>query len=105
MNDKIMQGWEFTIKPEKYVNIPNDLKFYCGDDFIFEHLDYTKIVMVLSSPVIHYQGKTKKSKYSKEKPSATADVANFKKLGFKHHRKIDDRFSKLHPEFYEFKYQ
>ncbi len=104
-NSSLLHGWEFTLRRHLYPQIPDYLKFYCGDDYIFDKVDFRKIVYCLSSPVIHYQGQSKKSSYSKEKPSGTPDIQAYILNGGIHRRKIDDRYSKLKPEYKDFCYE
>jgi hypothetical protein len=104
-NHKIMQGWDFTLRREVYRQIPASIKFYCGDDYLFEHMDYKNIVFAINSPIIHQHGKTKKSKYTKDKISSVCDIHAYKELGFPHHRKMDSRYCNLTPTFREFIYE
>lgn len=58
-----MQGWDFSIRGPLFPKVPSYLKTYCGDDFIFNDI-YTKgfnLAYVLNSPIIHYEGQSKKS--------------------------------------------
>lgn len=92
----VKQGWDFTIKRDAYNIIPNELKVYCGDDYLFELL-YNNgfiIAFALSSPIIHYQGKSRKD--LKEPPS---DVARYCALGFQHNLRHCPDYSKIKPTF------
>lgn len=56
------QGWDFTLRKEAYVPIPDDLKFFGGDDWLFNKLWYNgwKTAVVLSSPIIHFYAKSRR---------------------------------------------
>lgn len=99
------QGWAFAIRTADWTNIPTQLNFYCGDDFIFQTLfDNNKEVAVCkSSPIIHLLSQTRKSKHNKVIPNRNpkADIENYKKLGFKHHLTIPHEYSKEAPTFQE----
>ncbi len=59
---RCVQGWAFTIKKAAYTMIPDTLKVFGGDDFIFHHLYEKgwKVAVCLSSPIIHYRGKSRR---------------------------------------------
>jgi GT2 family glycosyltransferase len=56
----ISQGWDYTIRRKIYKNIPQQLKFYAGDAYIFAKVyeQGFKSACIFSSPMIHYQGVT-----------------------------------------------
>lgn len=90
MEDGIKQGWEFTLRRSDWVDIPEILKFYCGDDFIFHKIYARKkrAGVILSSPIIHKLSKTREAMgeefTANIKAQALEDIDNFKKLGFNH---------------------
>jgi len=90
------QGWDFSMRRVAYNLIPKQLHFFCGDDFLFEELyrKSWKLAYVTSSPIIHYQGKTKRPKGISNK-----DIRNLKKLGYHHNLNICKRFSNFKPTF------
>jgi GT2 family glycosyltransferase len=92
----IKQGWDFTIKRKAYNMIPDELKVYCGDDFLFQQLydNNWKCAMVTSSPMIHYQGMSTKD--LKEPPS---DVKRYINLGYTHSLRHCPDYSKIKPTF------
>lgn len=95
-----MQGWDFTIRREAFTKIPSQIKIYCGDDFLFHHL-YEKgwdLAYVLSSPMIHFEGQSKKFM----KTSGMEDVNRYVMMGFKHYLKVNIKFSKIKPTFNNF---
>ena len=92
-----MQGWDYTIRRECFTKIPEQLKIYCGDDFLYHNL-YEKgydMAYVLSSPIIHYEGQSKKFMTT----SGMEDIAMFKNLGFKHYLKVNHEYSEIKPTF------
>ena len=95
-----MQGWDYTIRRDAFSLIPNEIKIYCGDDFLYNHL-YEKgwdMVYITSSPIIHYEGQSKKFMVT----NGMEDIWMFKKLGFKHYLKINPNYSKIKPTFKTF---
>jgi GT2 family glycosyltransferase len=104
-NGLVKQGWEFTLRKDHWENIPEQLKFYCGDDFVFGELykKGLKTGVVTSSPVIHKLSKTRKNMPQDEatriRQQAKVDIATYKKLGFTHIWNNIPKHSKLEPEF------
>lgn len=61
-NKKFAQGWDFTIRRNLYTPIPKNLDTFGGDDWLFSHMykmGYSTAI-ALSSPIIHYWGKSRK---------------------------------------------
>lgn len=58
----IVQGWDFTIRREDYTMIPDDLKVFGGDDWLFVQMyrKARKVAMILSSPIIHYNARSRR---------------------------------------------
>ncbi len=58
----VTQGWDFAIRRAAYNLIPDEIKFYGGDDFLFNKLKENKweVAMALSSPVIHFKAKSRR---------------------------------------------
>lgn len=86
---KYRQGWDICIRKEVWTPIPECLKLYCGDDYIFEHMyrmGYSAAIAV-SSPMIHYLGRTRKSTFNKILPerNPTQDIANYRDMGYTHY--------------------
>jgi len=77
---KFVQGWEFTVKREAYTLIPDDLKTFGGDDYIFYNLykNRWKVAVALSSPIIHY-GRRSRKYY---KGDRNEEVIAYRKYGF-----------------------
>lgn len=90
----VKQGWDFTFRKIAYTKIPNELKVYCGDDFLFQKLydNNWKCAFALSSPMTHIQGQS--MKYLKEPPS---DVKRYVNMGFPHNLKNCAQYSKIKP--------
>ena len=64
LNYKIMsvyQGWDFTLRRDIIPTIPESLKVFGGDDYLFAKIRTAgyKTAMVYSSPIIHYKEKTR----------------------------------------------
>lgn len=78
-----VQGWDYTLRNGCYSEIPEKLKFYAGDDYIYSKIYHDMDMCsacITSSPIIHYQGKS--AKYcvnGKDKPWVT-DVVEYNKL-------------------------
>lgn len=86
---KYRQGWDICMRREAWTPIPEILKIYCGDDFIYENmysLGYD-CAIALSSPIIHYLGQTRKSEFNKHMPERNPklDIANYRAMGYTHH--------------------
>jgi glycosyltransferase involved in cell wall biosynthesis len=94
---KYRQGWDYTIRKEAYTKIPNQLHFFCGDDFIYENMykNKWKIAVAYSSPIIHYCAKTPRI------PGVSnRDIAAYKKLGYTHpNLKICSKYCNNKPTF------
>ncbi len=107
----VRQGWDLTIKTKTWEPIPETLKFYCGDDFIYEMMrrKNLNVAVALSSPVIHYQGMTRKNSPpeidNKIRKQALADIAEYKRLGYPHIWTQLSPYSIMHPTYKTFKYE
>jgi hypothetical protein len=93
--NKYMQGWDFSIRRLLFKKIPSELITYCGDDFIFQSIydSNCNIAYITSSPMIHFQGKSEKDRLS----NCRSDTLTYKKLGYVHHLKINQQYSKVRP--------
>ena len=108
---RVRQGWDLTIRTHNWINIPPSLQFYCGDDFIYEMIrrKNLRIAVALSSPIIHYQGQTRKNS-SKEEDSrirniALKDINEYKRLGYPHVWEQLSPYSNVLPTFKNFTYE
>lgn len=92
---KFMQGWDFSIRRPLFTLIPEELKTYCGDDFLFDNL-YKKgfnLAYITSSPMIHFEGKSKPHMIH----GGYIDTINYVNMGYPHYLKINDTYSKIKP--------
>lgn len=92
---KYMQGWDFSIRRELYTLIPEEIKTYCGDDFLYHHL-YLKgydMAITTSSPMIHFEGQSKKFM----KTNGVEDIHTYIRMGYPHYLKINQEFSRIKP--------
>jgi hypothetical protein len=89
------QGWDFSIRRNIFQLIPEKLKTYCGDDFLFYKLYEQKydLAYVTSSPMIHFEGQSKQFM----KTSGIEDIYSYQSLGFPHNLNINENFSKIKP--------
>lgn len=62
LRNRYVQGWDFSIRREAYTPIPDSLKFFGGDDWIFTKLFAKgyKVACAISSPIIHYNAMSRK---------------------------------------------
>lgn len=104
-NTFVKQGWEFCLRLNEWTRIPEQLKFYCGDDFIFGelHKKNRKVGVITSSPVIHKLSKTRQAMSredaDKMRSQANTDIATYKQLGYTHVWNNIPKQSRLKPEF------
>jgi GT2 family glycosyltransferase len=98
---KYMQGWDFSIRKSIYPSVPNYLKTYCGDDYIFNNIyeQGYNLAYILSSPIIHYEGQSKKSMTT----NGYEDHVAFKQHNNKHYLSVNLDFSKIKPTFGQIK--
>lgn len=98
IKEKFRQGWDFSFRRDAYTEIPAQLEFFCGDDFLYENLFNKRwdAAFALSSPIIHYQGRTKSVKRNSGK-----DIREYLKLGYPHNLKPNTNYSQIYPTFKE----
>jgi GT2 family glycosyltransferase len=92
---RYLQGWDYSIRRNLFTTIPEQLKTYCGDDFIFHNL-YKQgydVAYITSSPMIHFEGQSKKFM----KTSGVEDIHTYVRMGFPHNLRINEQFSKIRP--------
>ena len=92
---KYMQGWDFSIRRDVFTLIPEQLKTYCGDDFLFHNL-YEKgfdLAYITSSPMVHFEGQSKPYMIH----GGIVDTHTYLKMGLPHYLKINYNFSKIKP--------
>ena len=104
-NQKIKQGWDFTIRKPDWEIIPEILQIFCGDDFIFYKcfVKDRKVSYILSSPILHFQGMSQKPGYKLKLPprkdNFESDVKAWASLGWPvgSTRKINDEYTRIKP--------
>lgn len=64
MDDPYRQGWDPIFRKECYSEIPQDLLFFFGDDYIYSKLYESgmKGAYVLNSPILHFERSTTEEK-------------------------------------------
>lgn len=96
------QGWDMVFRKNLYVNIPEQLKFFYGDDFIFSKIyeqDYLA-AYILNSPIIHYERSTTIEKNGFR--DATPDYFEYNNIDVKYRNlTFNEKYSKWKPEFLE----
>jgi len=96
------QGWDLIFRRELYTPIPNELKFFYGDDYIFSKFydrGY-KGAYVLNSPILHYERSTTEEKNGQR--DCSIDFQEFNKLNLRFNNlSFNESYSKWKPEFLE----
>jgi ubiquinone/menaquinone biosynthesis C-methylase UbiE len=98
------QGWDPIFRKESYNQIPNELSFFYGDDYIYSKL-YSyglKGAYVLNSPMIHFERSTTVEKGGQRDASPDGLFFNQLDLEFKNMSFIEE-LSKWKPEFNKIK--
>jgi GT2 family glycosyltransferase len=104
--DRYKQGWDFTIRAELYKKIPDEIKVYCGDDWIFHNIYEAGYVgcMAVSSPIIHYQGKSTQYGFKVVPGPANSDFKIYtERLKLPHYLRHLPHYSNIKPTFTEIK--
>lgn len=89
------QGWDFTMRRQAYSVIPEQLRFYCGDDYVFEGMykGGWSLAYCLSSPMIHFESRTKrKSSMVKQ------DMKAYEKLGHEYNLQVNTEYSRFYDD-------
>lgn len=96
------QGWDLIFKTKLYSNIPEELTFFYGDDYIFSKLYENGYIgaYILNSPIIHYEAKTTTEKNGIRDASKDGEVFTTLNVKYKN-LKFNETFSKWKPEFNE----
>ncbi|MFH1546959.1 MAG: glycosyltransferase [bacterium] len=68
LSNSFGQGWDCTFRRSSYTLVPNELKLFYGDDFVFINLyrDGWKVAIALSSPIIHFTSTSCKNSIDNE---------------------------------------
>lgn len=94
------QGWDICVRKTAWTKIPNTLTFYCGDDFVFQNIydNELDVAMAVSSPIIHYLGQTRQSKFNTVMPERNPkqDIANYKAMGYDHGLTAPEEYTVVH---------
>jgi hypothetical protein len=79
---RFVQGWDFTLRRECYTLIPEELKFFGGDDWLYHNLYEKgwKVAVALSSPILHYKAVSRRYV---DRQVLNQDSRNFKMKGYK----------------------
>ncbi|MFW6008714.1 MAG: glycosyltransferase [archaeon] len=61
LDPPLYQGWDFCLRREEYNVIPDTLRIFGGDDFLFSNVvkNNNSIALTYSSPIIHYKERTR----------------------------------------------
>ncbi len=94
------QGWDPVFKKECYTQIPDDLSFFFGDDYIYSKLYSSgmKGAYVLNSPMIHFERSTTIEKGGQRDASFDSSIFYNLNLEFKNLSFVEE-FSRWKPEF------
>ena len=94
------QGWDPIFRKESYNQIPNELSFFYGDDYIYSKLYSSgmKGAYVLNSPMIHFERSTTVEKGGQRDASPDSLYFHQLDLEFKNMSFVEE-LSKWKPEF------
>jgi len=102
-NQKIKQGWDFTIRKSDWEIIPEIFQIFYGDDFIFYKLllKNRKIAYILNSPILHFQGmsqgKNYRAKLPPRKDNFTDDTKAWNSTGWPHNHHSIPEYTRIKP--------
>jgi hypothetical protein len=105
-NQKIKQGWDFTIRKKDWEQIPEIFQIFYGDDFIFYKslLKKRKIAYILNSPILHFQGMSQrphesgfKVKSPPRKDNFPTDTKAWASTGWPHNHHPIPEFTRIKP--------
>ena len=102
-NQKIKQGWDFTIRKKDWETIPEIFQIFYGDDFIFYKclLKNRKIAYILNSPILHFQGMSQGTTYKLKMPPRKDNFADDTKAwnstGWPHNHKPLPEYTRIKP--------
>jgi GT2 family glycosyltransferase/2-polyprenyl-3-methyl-5-hydroxy-6-metoxy-1,4-benzoquinol methylase len=98
------QGWDLIFRKENYNQIPSELSFFYGDDYIYSKLYSSgmKGAYVLNSPMIHFERSTTVEKGGQR--DASPDGLFFSQLDLEYkNMSFVEELSKWKPEFNKIK--
>ena len=102
-NQKIKQGWDFTIRKSDWEVIPKIFQIFYGDDFIFYKslLKNRKIAYILNSPILHFQGMSQGPNYRLKLPprkdNFTDDTKAWNSTGWPHNHNPLPEYTRIKP--------
>ena len=94
------QGWDLFFRKECYSQIPSELEFFYGDDYLYSKLYSSgmKGAYILNSPMIHYERSTTIEKGGQR--DCSSDNHFFEKLNLEYKNlSFVEEISKWKPEF------
>lgn len=94
------QGWDPIFRKDCYSQIPNELSFFYGDDYIYSKLYSSgmKGAYVLNSPMIHFERSTTVEKGGQRDASPDGDFFYYLDIEYKNLSFVEE-LSKWKPEF------
>ena len=98
------QGWDLIFRKECYNQIPNELSFFYGDDYIYSKLYSSgmKGAYILNSPMIHFERSTTVEKGGQRDASPDGSFFSQLDLEFKNMSFVEE-LSRWKPEFNKIK--
>jgi len=98
------QGWDPIFRKECYNQIPNELSFFYGDDYIYSKIYSSgmKGAYIINSPMIHFERSTTVEKGGQRDASPDGTFFSYLDLEFKNMSFVEE-LSKWKPEFNEIK--
>jgi len=98
LDERYVQGWDFSIRRECFSPIPLQLKFFGGDEVLYHVVYQTgyKVAVALSSPIIHYNSKSRRSAtrtIRREDQTYLREVLGIERVSFR------NPYTKWHPHF------
>ena len=104
MDSPYRQGWDPIFRKSCYNQIPEELNFFYGDDYIYSKLYSSgyKGAYVLNSPIIHFERSTTEEKGGQRDCSSDGNI--FHSLELEHKNlTFNEDLCKWKPEFFEIK--
>jgi GT2 family glycosyltransferase len=104
MEEPYRQGWDITCRKSCYNQIPKELTFFYGDDYIYSKLYSSnyKGAYILNSPIVHFERSTTVKKGGSR--DCTPDGKVFHLLELEHKNLKFNELSKWKPQFLNIKF-
>lgn len=95
LNPPLNQGWDFSLRRSLYEKIPDSLRIFGGEDFLFSKIIDRgfNVVLVYSSPVIHFKEKTRDMLGDSIKEIHKSDINSF------HLEKFNQKLEIINPTY------